>query len=255
MTALRKLYRYLLIALLIIIGIPLSIIFLRNTVPPHGFSSALITTWLHLVTRCLGLKIKTYGTALSKKTLFVSNHLSWLDVLVLGSLIPTHFLSKNEVKSIPILGWFATRSGTLYIKRGNKQSASEARNHITTALNQQHNSLIFAEGTTTDGTIKKFHSRLMQSAIDAQAMVQPIAIFYPVTDEISHKIENNSATFYVGDMTLLASVNLALQEKNIDVIVHYLEPLNSAGKTRDEISQYAYNEVKKALTLIKNYNS
>jgi len=252
MSSLRKIYRYLLLALLIIIGIPLTIIFLRGTVPARGLSSFIITTWLGIVTRLFGVKIKTFGTPLKEKTLFVSNHISWLDVLVLGSLVPTHFLSKHEVKTMPVLGWLATRGGTLYIKRGNKGSASVASSEITAVLKQKHNSLVFAEGKTTDGNIKKFHSRMMQSAIDAQAMVQPIAIFYPSLNPQTQKIELNPDTLFINDTTIGESANLIFRSPHTDIEVHYLEPIDSTGMTRDEISQHAYNEVEEAIRLIKN---
>jgi len=157
--------------------------------PTHGLQSRIVKKWLSRAARIFGVRIKYYGSPLPQRTLFVANHISWLDILVLGSLVPIHFLSKHEVKTMPVFGWLATRAGTLYIKRGNKRSATESSCEITAALNQQHNSLIFAEGTTTDGHIKKFHSRMMQSAIDAHAMVQPIAIFYPIKNPETGKIE------------------------------------------------------------------
>jgi len=252
MSVLRKYYRYLLLLLLIIIGIPLTIIFLRGTIPTRGLTSTIITTWISTVTSCLGVRIKTYGTALQEKTLFVSNHISWLDILVLGGLTPVHFLSKYEVKTMPVLGWLATRGGTLYIKRGNKNSVSEASSAITTVLKQRHNSLIFAEGTTTDGNTRKFHSRMMQSAIDAHAMVQPIAIFYPTVNPVSQNIEINPITLFIGNTTISESANLIFRATSVDVEVHYLEPIDSTGKSRDEISRHAYNEVVNAIALIKN---
>lgn len=227
-----------------------SIVF-RNTTPTKGLTSTFITTWLGIFARILGVKIKTYGSALTEKTLFVSNHISWLDILVIGSLVPVNFLSKHEVKTMPVFGWLATRAGTLYIKRGKHGSASEASSEITAALNQRHNSLIFAEGTTTDGHIKKFHSRLMQSAIDAHAMVQPIAIFYPVINPETGNPEINPATLFMGDTSTGESFNLIARAPGIDVEVHFLEPIHSAGKTRDEISQHAYDEVVDAIKSIK----
>lgn len=255
MSALRKFYRWIMLVLLILIGIVLTIIFLRGTIPARGLSSTIITSWLGIVTRLFGVKIKTYGNALSEKTLFIANHISWLDIFILGSLKPIHFLSKQEIKTMPVLGWLATRAGTLYIHRGNKESASDASSEITTALNQRHNSLIFAEGTTTDGHIKKFHSRMMQSAIDAHAMVQPIAIFYPVFNTDTQQTEINPVTLFLGGTTLGESANLIFQTPCIDVEVHYLEPISSSGRTRDEISQHAYDEVVEAIALIKsNHN-
>ena len=224
---------------------------MRNSTPTHGMRSLFITTWLGTVARALGVRTKTYGTPLKEKTLIVANHISWLDIFVIGKLVPVHFLSKHEVKNMPIFGWIATRAGTLYIKRGHKGSASYASSEITAALNQQHNSLIFAEGTTTDGHIKKFHSRMMQSAIDAHAMVQPIAIFFPVKNPVTHKTEINPATLFLGETSIAESFDLIARSPHIDAEVHFLEPIHSKGKTRDEISQHAYDEVVEAIKSIK----
>lgn len=251
MSTLRKFYRWALLILLMIIGIALTIIFLRGTTPARGLTSTIITTWLSIITRVFGIRIKTYGDALAEQTLFVSNHISWLDILVLGSLTPIHFLSKHEVKTMPVLGWLATRAGTLYIHRGNKESASDASSEITAVLNQRHNSLIFAEGTTTDGHIKKFHSRMMQSAIDAHAMVQPVAIFYPVLNPETQETGINPVTLFLGGTTIGESADLIFRSPSIDVEVHYLEPINSSGKTRDQIAQHAYAEVVDAIKKIK----
>ncbi|MBT8120627.1 MAG: 1-acyl-sn-glycerol-3-phosphate acyltransferase [Gammaproteobacteria bacterium] len=251
MPALRKLYRMILLALLVIIGIFLTIIFLRNTVPANGLRSTIITTWLGLIARIFGARIKTYGIAQTEKTLFVANHISWLDIMVLGGLVPVHFLSKLEVKHMPVIGWLATRAGTLYIHRGNKESASEASSDITTVLKQGHNSLIFAEGTTSDGHIKRFHSRLMQSAIDAHAIVQPVAIFFPKINPETGKTELDPATLFVGDTSIAESFDLVTRAPHIDVEVHFLKPIRSKGKTRNEISQHAYDEVVDAIIAIK----
>jgi len=251
MPVIRKFIRTILLVLWLISGIILTVLFLRNSRPPHGFATNLISTWLGLLSRVFGARIKTYGTALPQNTLFVSNHISWLDILILGKLIPIHFLSKHEVKTMPIFGWLATRAGTLYIKRGHKDSASEACSEITAALKKQHNSLVFAEGTTTDGHIKKFHSRIMQSAIDADAMVQPVAIFYPVKNPETNKLEINPVTLFIDNTSMGESFNLITRARNIDVEVHFLEPINSTGKTRNEIAQHACEEVVDAIKSIK----
>lgn len=219
--------------------------------PTHGLQSRIVKKWLGHAARIFGVRIKHYGTPLPQRTLFVANHISWLDILVLGSLVPIHFLSKYEVKNMPLFGWLATRAGTLYIQRGNKRSASESSREITTALNQQHNSLIFAEGTTTDGHIRKFHSRMLQSAIDAHAMVQPVAIFYPAKNLDTGEVETNPVVLFTGNTSIGESFNRVTRAARIDVEVHFLKPINSTGKTRDEIAQHAFDEVVEAIEKIK----
>ena len=252
MSAIRKYIRWLVLLLLVILGAILSVLLLRNTISPHDRSGKIITTWLGTVAYTLGVRIKTCGQPLPEKTLFVANHISWLDILILGHLTPVHFLSKHEVKSMPVVGWLATRAGTLYIQRGNTRSASDSSSEITAVLRQNHNSLIFAEGTTTDGNVKKFHSRMMQSAIDAHAMVQPVAIYYPYTNPDSQKVETNPAALFIGNMSIGESADKIFRERRIDVEVHYLEPIESKGATRDQISQHAYDEVVEAIERIRN---
>ncbi len=251
MPAIRKLYRSILLILWLIIGAVLTVLFLRNTRPPHGFATTIVSRWLGVLSRVFGVRIKTFGTALPESTLFVSNHISWLDILILGDLLPIHFLSKHEVKTMPVIGWLATRASTLYIKRGNKDSASESSSEITAVLKQQHNSLIFAEGTTTDGHIKKFHSRMLQSAIDAQAMVQPVAIFYPVLNPKTKRREINPVALFLGDTTIGESFDLIARSPGIDVEVHFLKPIDSSNITKDEVAQHAYEEVVDAIISIK----
>lgn len=254
MSTIRKLYRSILLFFLIVIGVFVTIIFLRNTRAPQGIANKIIGTWLGTAARLLGVQIKSFGIPLPERTLFVANHISWLDILILGHLIPVRFLSKHEVEQMPVIGWLATRAGTLYIKRGHKGSASYASSEITAALKQQHSSLVFAEGTTTDGHIKKFHSRLMQSAIDAEAMVQPVAIFYPLFNPETQRMEINPATLFLDNMPTAESFDLIAREHSTYVEVHFLEPINSSGKTRNEIAQHAYDEVVEAIKSIKTRN-
>lgn len=251
MNFIRPFYRWPMFAIWIIIGVILTLIFLRNTIPTHGFTSRLITGWLGVAAKIFGVRINTVGTPLREKTLFVANHLSWLDILVLGHLAPLHFLSKSEVRNMPLFGWLATRAGTLYIHRGNKESASEATVEIRDALNEGHNCLVFAEGTTTDGNIKRFHGRLLQSAIDAHAIIQPIAIFYTNKDSQTNTISLNPATLFIGDTTIGESAGLIVREAVIDVEVHFLEPIHCKDRTRDELASHAYDEVIEAIERIR----
>jgi len=246
-TSLRKLRRLIFLFLIIIYGIVFSFLFLHNK---KSKISSLTTNWFKACTRIFGIKIKVFGTPLSQKTLFISNHISWLDIPVIGQLAAVHFLSKSEVEKWPIIGWLASRSGTLYIKRGHKHSSKEAVKIMASTMKRGNNCLVFAEGKTTDGHVKKFHSRLVQSAIDAHAMVQPIAIFYPDTHSSTQHITLNENALFIGDTSFGESANLIMRTKNIDAEVHFLEPVSSAGKTRDELTQYCFEKVTEAITKI-----
>ncbi len=92
---------------------------------------------------------------------------------------------------------------------------------------------------------------MIQSAIDAHAMVQPVAIFYPIRNPETSKIEVNPVTLFLGNTSIGESFNLITRARSIDVEVHFLKPIHSKNKTRDEIAQHAYDEVVAAIKSIK----
>ncbi|MEC7377649.1 MAG: lysophospholipid acyltransferase family protein [Pseudomonadota bacterium] len=128
--------------------------------------------------RCLGLEIHQHGTPTHSTALFVSNHISWSDIPVLGSLAPIRFLSKAEVGQWPVIGWLAQQAGTLFINRGGGQ-ARRVRERIADNLRAGENVLVFPEGTTSEGlAVLPFHGLLLAAAPDSDTPVQPVTIAY-----------------------------------------------------------------------------
>lgn len=128
--------------------------------------------------RCLGLEIHQHGAPTESTALFVSNHISWSDIPVLGSLAPIRFLSKAEVGQWPVIGWLAQQAGTLFINRGGGQ-ARKVRKRIAENLRAGENVLVFPEGTTSEGlNVLPFHGLLLTAAQDSDTPVQPVTIAY-----------------------------------------------------------------------------
>ena len=251
MGLIRKLYRWPLFALMVLIGIILTVLFLRGTVPPGGLATRIVQTWLGVNAKIFGVRTRTVGKPLSGRVLYVADHISWLDIMIIGRLAPAHFLAKLEIKHLPVFGWLATRAGTLYIHRGNRESASEATVELREALLQDHNCIVFAEGGTSDGNIRRFHGRMLQSAIDAHATIQPIAIFFPARDPDTGQTILNPATLFVGDTGLGESANRIVEQKHIDAEVHFLQPIECKDRTRDELARHAFDEVEQAIYEIR----
>ena len=207
---------------------------------PRQSLSAKVTCWWHKrILVALGIKISIHGTPSDNTTLFIANHLSWLDIHLIGSHLPVRFLSKAEVKNWPVFGWLASKAGTLYIPRGSKTASIEANKIMQQTLLDEQHVVLFPEATTSDGNIRRFHSRLIQSAIDAECLVQPVAIRYPDENGNMHE-----AALFIDDMSFMQSIKNIISTKGVVAELFFLEPVDSRNKTRDELARYAEERVK-----------
>ena len=203
----------------------------------------LMRWWLRNLIRLLPLRLHVHGQPTSETALWVSNHVSWLDIVVLGAQAPVHFLSKAEVRHWPVIGWLAAAAGTCFIQRGRGISQS-LQEQLTEVLNQGRSLVIFAEGTTTAGDrVRTFHGRLLGSAIDATVPVQPVAVAYRLNGEI------DSVAPFIDDDEFSQHLLRLLGADNIDVHLHFLPPLNSREHNRNQLARHAQSAVSQALGL------
>jgi 1-acyl-sn-glycerol-3-phosphate acyltransferase len=123
-------------------------------------------SWMHRSARRL---IRIYSCEYSSTGpvpqggLLVSNHLSYLDILVIGSLTPAVFVSKSEVRNWPVIGWLTALAGTVYIVRDRRTHVGAVNQEIDSALADGMVVVVFPEGTSTDGShVLPFRSPLLE---------------------------------------------------------------------------------------------
>ena len=126
--------------------------------------------WLHRFAaraiQGLGVEIDVKGR-FPERGAVISNHLSYLDIVVFAALHPCVFVSKAEIAQWPVLGWMTTMAGTVYVARGHGGSAVRARGGMRTAAEAGLPVVFFPEGTTTNGSeLLKFHSGLLAQAME-----------------------------------------------------------------------------------------
>lgn len=241
MNAVRIVYRLALLGLVVATGAIFTALFQRGSLPPTGLRSYVTRWWHRSIANSLGVKVHVYGTPRKHATLFVSNHVSTFDIVALGSVLPVRFLSKAEVRRWPLLGWLASRAGTLYIARGDTRASAEANIAMAEALSLNHNILLFAEGRITDGHVRRFHSRLLQSAVDSSSQVQPVAIRYPCP--AGGKVHKAAMT---DDHTsFAASAWRLIGARQLEVEIHFASAVSAQNKSRHELARYAENVVRK----------
>ena len=141
------------------------------------------TYWCKFIVILLGIKINVSGQILlNPKTLFVCNHRSLMDAVILFSYIRNGYaISKAELKDYPILGSGATLSGIIYVDRSNKESRSSAKDAIIETLKNNYSVLLFPEGTISiERQLLPFKKGGFEAAIESSSQVTPIALEYMV---------------------------------------------------------------------------
>ncbi len=174
----RLYYRCLRLVMHIVAGVVLSIVLGIAFVSHRSYQRPVIRWWHRRFCDILDLDIRVHGTQESQHAMWISNHVSWLDIPVLGARFPVYFLSKAEVAKWPVVGWLARTAGTLFIQRGSGD-ASKVESGLVEHLQAGRNVLFFPEGTTTDGErIKRFFHKLFGAAVKAKVPLQPVLICY-----------------------------------------------------------------------------
>ena len=133
------------------------------------------------LSRALGIRISTHGALARKRgVLFVSNHVSWADIAVLGARIPAAFVAKSEVSEWGLVGWLATLARTVYVERSRRSSTGAQRDAIAERLAAGDSLILFPEGTNSDGTgVLPFKSSLFAGTDGLpDLLVQPVTIAY-----------------------------------------------------------------------------
>ncbi len=135
--------------------------------------------WSRRLCYIMNVEIRLDGRPAPQPTLFVSNHVSWLDIPCLLAAVDAAFVSKHDVLDWPVIGEMAARTETIFLKRGGRKAASMTAEQMTWRLASRRSVIFFPEGTTTNGaSVRLFHARLYQAAIRTHSPVQAMGIRY-----------------------------------------------------------------------------
>ncbi len=191
-----------------------------------------VARWSAGALSVLGIALRVSGTPASGATLFVANHVSWIDILAINAVQPVRFVSKSDIRAWPLLGWLVACGGTLFIERARTRDARRVLHLVAEALKLGEQIAVFPEGTTSDGHgVLPFHANLLQAAIAAEAPVQPIALRFsdvggPVSD----------AAAYVGETTLMQSLWAVVSASGLTARVDFLAAQPSRGAERRDLA-------------------
>ncbi len=133
------------------------------------------------VARIVGARIHVVGTPLRRDVVFLANHLSWIDILLIAGATGSAFVAKGELARVPLIGWLCTLNRTIFVSREDRLGIAEQIARLRAAIGEGWAVTIFPEGTTGDGvTLLPFKASLL-AALDPPppaTQVQPIRIDY-----------------------------------------------------------------------------
>jgi 1-acyl-sn-glycerol-3-phosphate acyltransferase len=176
----------------------------------------ILQKWCRRVASALRLRYSVEGP-IPASGLIVSNHLSYLDVLVFSAAARTCFVSKDEVRSWPVVGWAAALAGTIFIDRTRAAATHEIQPEMQEALNAGVRLVLFPEGTSSSGEVLfPFRSSLFQPAIDLNAPITAAAIQYSLLDG-----DPAREVCYWGEMTLAPHLLHLLTKERIDANLRF----------------------------------
>ena len=201
-----------------------------------------MTCWWHQrLLRILRVEVEAFGRRPTAPALIVANHVSWMDIPVIGAQVHTGFLSKHEVRRWPVVGWLASAAGTLFIKRGSGQ-ANAITKAIAGRLNEAGLLTMFPEGTTTDGSdVRPFFSRLFGAALETGTCVVPVVLRYHINGKL------DPIAPFIGDQTLPHNLLGVLKRPRNQVRIAFGDPIDIHGMNRKSAADRARRVIHEAL--------
>jgi 1-acyl-sn-glycerol-3-phosphate acyltransferase len=208
---------------------------------PKDFRRRARALWLQRICRrviCIfRLEIQSVGT-IPSDGLLVSNHVSYLDILVLSSLTPAVFVAKREVKSWPVMGLLARLGGTVFIDRQRRTHVGEVNDEIQNALADGALVVVFPEGTSSDGqTILPFKSSLLEPATQPKRPLTVGCIGYTLADG-----DAGAEVCYWGDAVFFPHLLNLLSKRSVRASVRFAS-VELHSTDRKELAQQLHAAV------------
>jgi lyso-ornithine lipid O-acyltransferase len=197
----------------------------------------------------LGIRVRVHGQRSDViPTLYVCNHVSYLDIEVLGGLIPGSFVAKAEVATWPFFSTLAKAQRTIFIERSSGKT-SASRDEMMRRLNTGDNLMLFPEGTSSDGNrVLPFRSALFAAAqmrhADKPIIVQPVSVAYTRLDGIPLGRYWRPLFAWYGDSDLLPHLWQMVCLGETEAVLTFFEPVDfDRFGDRKRMAEYCYNQV------------
>jgi 1-acyl-sn-glycerol-3-phosphate acyltransferase len=187
--------------------------------------------WQRIACRVAGFHVTVEGRPAEPPLLIASNHVSWMDISVLGSVLPVSFIAKSEVSGWPVVRTLSRLQRSVYIERQKRAKTGAAAEAIASRVSRGDIMVLFAEGTTGDGArVLPFRSALLGAARTAAGeagavTVQPVAITYLRIHGLPMGYNDRPTVAWYGDMGMEDNFVRAVGWGSVEATVSFGEPI------------------------------
>lgn len=201
----------------------------------------------------LGIKVAVNKSIQSRTYLIVSNHLSYIDILIIASLHPCAFVTSLEMKRSPFLGQIITLAGCLFVNRKNKSKINDEIHNLRLALLSGISVVFFPEATSTDGgEVLRFKRPLFESSIATQIPILPLTINYQRVNQENFSLKNRDFICWYGDMDFFPHFISLLKQTSVEVSVTVHEAFTPGLMSSIEMAEHTHTLVKGAYRPVLN---
>lgn len=204
----------------------------------------------------LRVRIRIAGTPLrNRPVLWVANHVSWLDIVVLGALAPVVFVAKREVADWPLIGLTARAQRTIFVDRTARHRTAGANAEIAARIAENHPVVLFAEGTSSDGNrVLPFRSGLLGALNDAltkidsarAVFVQPVSICYPQQWGMPLGRPQRPLVAWYGDLDFIPHLREFMRRGVVDAAVNFGDPVAyDAASDRKRVARQCEDTIRR----------
>ncbi|MBH69537.1 MAG: 1-acyl-sn-glycerol-3-phosphate acyltransferase [Rhodospirillaceae bacterium] len=207
-----------------------------------------------VATKLLGLRVTYRGYPITKGgILYVANHISYLDIIALGSILPARFIAKSDVAGWPIFGFLSKITRTIFLDR----LATRAHQQISLikhCLQKSEPLLLFPEGTSSDGSrVLPFKTSLFAAPKAADALIQPITIQYTRLNGMPIERSKKPLLAWYGNMDLAPHLWQALSLGTVDVEIQFHETVQPSNfSDRKQLAQHCRKKITAGMSLKNN---
>lgn len=246
----RIIFTALVVAVISIVGIPLQWISVKLRLPSRRWIPLLFH---RICARLFGLRVQVQGApATERPLLLVANHSSWLDIVVLTSILPVIFIAKSEIAGWPLFGLFAKLQRSVFVDRSRRQTTGDVTKTIAGRLAEGDPVVLFGEGKAGDGNrVLPFRSALLGALREAlgnggRGYVQPVSIAYTRLHGLPMGRQHRPEAAWYGGMSLGPHLLNVVRQGAIDVVVSFGVPLEvEPGVDRKQLARDTEDAVRR----------